>query len=284
MIKRASPIRANVHAPRDCARRYTREHGVELLEAAFHSHVYERHMHDTYAIGVTLRGIQSFRCRGAVREAAPGDIVAINPAEAHDGKSGTDGGYAYRMIYVPANWMRAIVDDALEQRGQEVFANAPILKDPVLAERLCAAWDSMAEPSSSFAGDALLYEALQTLVIRHGGVRPSDRQSVDEHGMRRVRDYLVSRVEEDIRVQELAELAGMSRFQLTRQFQRAFGLPLHAYHLHLKLEEGKRRLRLAIPIAQVANDLGFADQSHFHRRFRGMFGVTPDDWRRAART
>ena len=91
-----------------------------------------------------------------------------------------------------------------------------------------------------------------------------------------------SRVEEGIRVQELAALAGTSRFQLTRQFQQVFGLPLHAFHLHLKLVEGKRRLQHGAPIAQVATDLGFSDQSHFHRRFKGMFGVTPDTWRRSA--
>lgn len=276
---------ANRNAPRDVAQWRFCDHGVELLDASFHSHVYERHMHETYAIGVTLKGIQSFWCRGAVRDGTPGDIVAINPGEAHDGKSGTEDGYAYRMIYVPADWMRAIVDDALEYRGREVFANAPILKDPILAEQLCAAWNSMANPSRSFAGDALLYEALIGLVVRHTGVRPAYRRTVDERVMRLVKDCIHSRVEDDIRVQELADLAGMSRFQLTRQFQRVFGLPLHAFHLHLKLEEGKRRLQSGMSIARIASDLGFADQSHFHRRFKGMFGVTPNMWRRStART
>jgi AraC-like DNA-binding protein len=273
--------RAKREAPPDLAHWRMGERGVELLEASFHSHVYERHIHETYAIGVTLKGIQRFWCRGTIRNSVPGDIVAINPGEAHDGKSGTDAGYAYRMLYIPATWMRAIVDDALEYRGQEVFVNAPILKDPGLAAELCAAWDSMAAPSLTFAGDALLYEALLALVVRHAGVRPACRRTVDERVMRRVKDCLHSRVEEGIRVQELADLAGMSRFQLTRQFQRAFGLPLHAFHLHLKLEEGKRRLRSGVPIARIATDLGFADQSHFHRRFKGMFGASPDAWRRS---
>jgi AraC-like DNA-binding protein len=87
--------------------------------------------------------------------------------------------------------------------------------------------------------------------------------------------------EGDVRVGELAQVAAMSRFRLTRQFQRAFGLPLHAYHLHLKLEESKRRLRSSVPAARIAADLGFSDQSHFHRRFKGAFGMTPDAWRRA---
>jgi hypothetical protein len=36
--------------------------GIDFLEAAFDRHVYDRHIHETYAIGVTLRGVQRFRC------------------------------------------------------------------------------------------------------------------------------------------------------------------------------------------------------------------------------
>jgi AraC-like DNA-binding protein len=263
----------------ECARWHTAEHGVELLDASFRSHVYERHIHDTYAIGVTLAGIQSFWCRGEVRNATAGDVIAINPGEAHDGKSGSAGGYAYRMIYVPMEWMRTIVDDALGRRGADTLVSAPILQDDVLAKQISEAWDSLVDASGTFAGDAILYDALVRLVVRHAGVTPVRRSTVDERVMRRVKDHLHSKVEDHIRLQELATVAGMSRFQLTRQFQRTFGLPLHAYHLHLKLEEGKRRLALGAPIAQVAFDLGFSDQSHFHRRFKGMFGVTPRTWR-----
>lgn len=60
--------------------------GVELLEAHFTRHVYDRHMHDTYAVGITLRGVQRFWCRGAVHDSTPGDVIVINPGEVHDGR------------------------------------------------------------------------------------------------------------------------------------------------------------------------------------------------------
>src|SRR5215475_13519532 len=74
--------------------------GVELLHAEFDRHVYDRHMHDTYAIGVTLRGVQRFWCRGATRDSLAGHVMVIHPGEAHDGRSGAAGGYAYRMLYI----------------------------------------------------------------------------------------------------------------------------------------------------------------------------------------
>ncbi|TIW40453.1 MAG: AraC family transcriptional regulator, partial [Mesorhizobium sp.] len=39
--------------------------GMERIEARFHGSAFDLHRHDTYAIGVTLHGVQSFRYRGA---------------------------------------------------------------------------------------------------------------------------------------------------------------------------------------------------------------------------
>lgn len=67
--------------------------GVELLEAAFDHHVYDRHSHDTFAAGVTLRGVQRFWCRGSTHDSRPGDVIVLDPGEVHDGRSGAAGGY-----------------------------------------------------------------------------------------------------------------------------------------------------------------------------------------------
>src|SRR5574339_94552 len=76
--------------------------GVELLEAAFEHHVYDRHSHETLAIGITLRGVQRFWCRGSTYDSRRGDVIVLDPGDVHDGRSGAHGGYAYRMLYVDA--------------------------------------------------------------------------------------------------------------------------------------------------------------------------------------
>ena len=250
---------------------------VEVLEASFERHVYERHMHDTYAVGVTLVGVQRFWRRGATRDSTPGDVIAIAPGEVHDGQSGSAGGYRYRMLYVPIALMGAIVSDALERPASTTYAASPVIRDRVLARTLTAACEAMSSPQSTLASDVLLHESLVSLVSRHAPLRLPDRP-VNTPALRTVRDYLHQHLDGAVGVGTLAAIASMSRFQLTRQFQRAFGLPLHAYQLHVRLEESKRRFKAGMTIADVAADLGFADQSHFHRRFKGAFGMTPGQW------
>ena len=45
---------------------------------------YGLHRHDTYAIGCTLAGVQSFHYRRGLRHSLPGGVLVLHPDEAHD--------------------------------------------------------------------------------------------------------------------------------------------------------------------------------------------------------
>ena len=62
---------------------------------------------------------------------------------------------------------------------------------------------------------------------------------------------------------------------------RAHGLPPHAYLLQLRLGHAKRLLAAGEAPAAVAAAVGFVDQSHLSRRFKGAFGITPGQYARA---
>jgi AraC-like DNA-binding protein len=264
---------------RDWSRWHHGPGGIELLEADFERHVYDRHMHDSYAVGYTLRGVQRFWCRGETYDSTPGRVIAINPGDVHDGRSGSAGGYAYRMCYLPIPLVHDIVSDALERDVTTVDAETPLPNDATLHRDLDGAWRAMVSGPHSLAADERLHRSVAALA-RTAGRRLPSSAATDEPALSRVRDFLHAHLHTAVSVRELAALASLSRFQLSRQFQRLYGLPLHAYHLHVRLAESKRQLRAGTPIASVAADLGFADQSHFHRRFRRCFGVTPAEWRR----
>lgn len=81
----------------------------------------------------------------------------------------------------------------------------------------------------------------------------------------------------------IAARAGWSREGFSRRFARAVGMPPHAYRIVDRLNEARRRLREGEPIAGLAAELDFADQSHFGRQFRRAFGVTPRAYRESLR-
>ncbi|MBX6322045.1 MAG: AraC family transcriptional regulator [Rhodospirillaceae bacterium] len=261
---------------------------IELLRAHYVAHAYERHSHDTYAIGVTEEGVQAFHYRGALHASTPGRVIVLYPGEPHDGHAGAPGGFTYRMIYIPPETVRRVLEDARDGAGAALpFTPTPVIDDPLLARRVGARHGAGADGAPRLAREALLDAVVLRLAARHAVAPPALRLARSDRGaaaLRRVRDVLRDwPLEEDPAADELARLAGMSRFHLWRAFRAAYGLPPHAYRLQLRLAAAKRLLGAGEPPAAVAAALGFADQSHLSRRFKGAFGVTPGQFAAAAR-
>ena len=77
----------------------------------------------------------------------------------------------------------------------------------------------------------------------------------------------------------LARESELGRYQLIRAFRAATGLTPHAYLLNARVNRGRQLLNQGQALAEVAYQLGFADQSHFQRVFKAHVGVTPGQYR-----
>ena len=96
----------------------------------------------------------------------------------------------------------------------------------------------------------------------------------------RARDMLEQAVAEPPSLRALASAVGANPFVLLREFRRRFGLPPHAFLLRLRAERARTLLAKGRDLAEVAHDLGFADQSHMTRVFKRLYGLTPAAYRR----
>jgi AraC family transcriptional regulator len=104
--------------------------------------------------------------------------------------------------------------------------------------------------------------------------------------MRRIRDRLDASLEQGYpRIQELAQLCGISRGHLMRTFKASTGYPLHRYVAEERLGAATRMLaEEQLSIKEIAATLGFCNTGHFTTAFRRKAGMTPSDFRRRART
>jgi hypothetical protein len=107
--------------------------GVELLHAWLTTEVYQRHRHDTYAIGVTDRGVQVFDYRGSSRVSTRGQVVVLYPDEAHDGRAGTREGFGYRIVYVEPARLAEALRALRGGPGPLPFVSEAVSANPALA-------------------------------------------------------------------------------------------------------------------------------------------------------
>jgi AraC-like DNA-binding protein len=97
-----------------------------------------------------------------------------------------------------------------------------------------------------------------------------------------VRTVLQAHVSEAVPTENLARMSGLSESHLIRSFHYEFGLPPHVYHQRHRLAAACEALARGLPIASVAYECGFADQSHLNRKFKAVYGLTPAAWGTAA--
>ncbi|MFL9593287.1 AraC family transcriptional regulator [Aeromonas schubertii] len=252
--------------------------GLPLLDASFATQCFSRHVHEEYTISVVERGTQRFFRSGADHLAPTGHIILVNADDVHTGDAASEGGWSYRAMYPLPEQFATIGRDLGLGNGMPPCFREPVVHDPALAAQLTLVFDTLAgEGQPLLLRESLVYGFLVNLVCRHGRARPSP-QSEAQRQIRLVRDYLDAHPAEEIALQRLAELAGLSPYHLVRSFGKQVGLPPHAYQTQVRLRRARGLLRAGLPIADTAQACGFHDQSHLHRHFKKAMGITPGQY------
>jgi AraC-like DNA-binding protein len=98
--------------------------------------------------------------------------------------------------------------------------------------------------------------------------------------VRRVREYIDDNIDQRISVVLLAGLANLSVCYFVRAFKQSTGITPHDFLIRQRVERTKQLLSgTDMPLSEIALAAGFADQSHFSRRFRQYVGMSPRDYR-----
>lgn len=244
-----------------------------------------RHTHDQYGIGVIDRGGHVSLSDAGQVEAVPGDLILVNPGEVHDGRPLDAAGRTWRMLYFEPRWVDALQVDITQGDDAAFALHAPVISEPRLRALFDAAFAHVTDENgdlSHMAFDAAALEVMTRLVEALGHRRALAQCS--PASLARVRDMIDTDPAQPFSLAQLAQAAGLSRFQLHRGFLRAFGVAPHGYILHRRVALARRLLKAGAAPAQTALAAGFCDQSHLNRAFARQFGVSPGRYRLARAT
>lgn len=246
--------------------------GLEVVETSKLKTGFAPHRHDSYVIGVTCHGVQSFRYRGQHHHALPGQAFVLHPDETHDGGPGTPDGYGYRAIYVAP---RLVANATLS--GELPFVGDAALTDTSLVRAIVDLFEDWPHQLLEIAVVSLLSGLARELerLTR----RPSHRGPVPLDAMRQVKARLDAAPRSNFSMSDLEAEHGLSRFTITRCFRRCFGVSPLRYVLMRRLEDVRRRIVAGERLADAAVATGFSDQSHMTRQFLRTYGMTPGRWK-----
>ncbi len=254
---------------------------LELLRATYVTHAFARHTHDSYAIGVIDAGVEEFTYRGSTHRASPNSIVNVHPGEPHNGHAGVPNGWKYRMFYPEVSLLQQALAELTESNCQNVmpYFPSPVIQDEALAGQLRRLHRSLETAETRLERDSRFLWTFAQLVLRHAEQRPWIKPvQTEDRAVQQALDYLAAHYAQAISLDQLAGVAQLKPLRLLRLFQRSVGLPPHAYLVQMRVMRAKQLLAQGKPIAQVAYDTGFTDQSHLHRHFKRAVGITPGQY------
>ena len=254
--------------------------GVEVLRADQSARLW-RVYHENYAVCSLHRLdglVTRWTYRGKLHGSGAGGLMLVEPGEVHVNPR-SDNPLPIR----PADFRVLFIAPAVMERAAAelgVDSPQPHLRtahtaEPEIFRAFARLHEALEQPSSTLERESRFAESIR-LVLELCGERPAASPAAPSRAaLLRVREALRQRYAEGVTLDELAALAGVSRFHLVRAFAREFGLTPHAYQIHVQAEKARQLLARGVSAAGAATEAGFADQSHLARHFKRIFHTTP---------
>ncbi|MGP4025783.1 helix-turn-helix domain-containing protein [Actinomadura sp. 3N407] len=232
-------------------------------------HRFPRHAHADWSVAVVRAGTGFIHLDGALHEAGPGAITVLHPGEAHHSRAHPEEG----LDYVVITCTEAMAAGLHGHRATPRFTDH-VIDDPECAAALLAACEAADVRDKAVE----LAAPLARLFHTHArGERATVRRSPV---VRALRDYLEDHYAVPLSRNDMARLTHVSPATLARHFREDLGIAPHEYVLSRRIDAARALLRSDRSLPEIAQLTGFADQSHLHRHFTRIVGVTPGRFRR----
>jgi len=254
--------------------------GLKFVETSEHDLAYGPHLHDFMEIIWVRHGtceIISHDSHCAMRR---GDMAIILPNEVHAG-GGCGKPFRFTTLHIPRDLLIALFGANYKQEHCSLQKAPVLLLDGNAAESLYRDLvDTL--PNTLSLGDQLtcLQNVLGRLFQTRKAAALPGISLVDRHpAVMQVLSVINREFMEPIDFRRLAAEVNLHQHYLISLFKAITGIPPHQYQIALRVELGRSLLDSDQPLSRVACMAGFADQSHFNRHFKRVYGLTPGMFR-----
>lgn len=179
-------------------------------------------------------------------------------------------------------WITMTGDEALRLQMAVIAAAGPVLRPkPRTVDILADCCLRMIAGEGELPGEASALAYRATMALYDDVFAGSPADAVDDSPMAPVIRHILDNLHSDLRVDELAAVAGLSRAHFSRVFTALEGCPPSGFVLAERMRRAAKLLAVngGISVKEVATLTGFADPNYFAKVFRRFFGASPSEFR-----
>lgn len=133
--------------------------------------------------------------------------------------------------------------------------------------------------TSRLYAETLVNSLILHLLEHYTTTCPNTKGSVagqlPRYKLQQVIDYIDAYLDRDLSIQELSDVVQMSPHYFSQLFKQSTGTTPYQYVIRCRIERAKELIsQKKLSLAEIATQVGFVDQSHLHRQFRRLVGIT----------
>lgn len=251
--------------------------GVEAFSYDGHAQHLPRHAHAEHQLTLYSDVVHRVGARGLSAVGAPGTAMILQAGEPHSSEPVTTQRVRLHGIYFAESVVKDVAETLWTGDGTVCFGQM-LISDPALIAELANAHRAVI--GGDAGADERFITAIAQLLERCAEPTGGERQlPAAAYRIDRVRSYLVAHVEDEVTLDELAVVAGLSRYHMIRAFRESFHVTPFAYLRRLRIERSREVLARGGDLGEAVAAGKFADQSHLGRMFRAHYGVSPGRYR-----
>lgn len=244
--------------------------GFGVTESVYRPHLgLPEHQHERAYLGITLAGSFTQAVGSRTRQAAAG-AVAFQPAgHVHANHFSGAGARCLNVEIAPDSMARLQALGQTMGSQRDAAEGAPVL----LGKRLYQEF-RLRDALAPLALEGLIFELIAELWrVRSDGVR-------EPRWLRRAAEFIRDNCAEPLSLSAIAQAAGVHPVHLARQFRCAYGCSVGRRVRELRVNRASHLIATTErPLADIALETGFSDQSQMGRTFRRLLGRTPSEFR-----
>ncbi len=234
------------------------------------------HVHPEYQLSITAQANGEYLYRGGRVQVPALALAIIHSGERHAPvKASSDKTETYGVMYIAPEELLSAAKEIGWQKNELPYFKDVVFTDQTLVKRLLGFFSGSRE-KMPLAEDIAELDFLTYLTGNFAQNITSDFINKKHPAcVKLAREYLDANFASHVSLNELAGIAKVGKYYLCREFRRVVGFSPHQYQNNLRMNSARKLLLQNKALADVSQELGYCDQSHFGRNFKRYVGIPP---------
>ncbi|MBP2630458.1 MAG: transcriptional regulator, AraC family [Firmicutes bacterium] len=241
----------------------------EIKKGQYNIPASKEHCHNEVSIGVVESGMSLVNCQGINFDVGHNHLVVFPPRVMHQCAPKDINTWKFKMLYIDNNWLESVFSE------DSIISIAIKNLNAASINQIKSFFSFLESKASPLEKETMLITTLTDIFsFTNTALYPTINSNCNDT-VYSLHNYLEKHYLENITLDEMTDLSGITKYHLIRLFQKSYAMTPHAYLMQLRINHAQMMLKKGKDIAYVAYEVGFYDQSHFSKSFKEYCGVTP---------